>query len=156
MWYCGAWLRESHISGGNGRWARSVRACSLRLSQWQINYNYYSNVSLYPYIINSNFPRKYLHKILLCSLICRKNKFIPDIAGCGIARSVTGRFPTMPVQVRSYVRSPEIYGGRNRTGEDFIGVLRLPLPILIPPTVPYPSVILSSALHSLNTDSFVK
>jgi hypothetical protein len=50
-------------------------------------------------------------------------------------------FPTAAARVRSQVRSCGIYGGQSGTGAGFPRVLRFPLPILIPPTAPYSSII---------------
>jgi hypothetical protein len=47
--------------------------------------------------------------------------------------------PTATTLVRSKARSCGICGGQSGTGADFLRVLRFPLPIPIPPTVPHSS-----------------
>jgi hypothetical protein len=51
------------------------------------------------------------------------------------------RLPTAAARVRVQVRSCGICGGESGAGTGFLRVLRLPLPILIPPNAPYSSVI---------------
>jgi hypothetical protein len=53
--------------------------------------------------------------------------------GRAIAQAVSRRLPTAAARVRSQVRSCGICGGQSGTGADFLNVLRLPLPIFIPP-----------------------
>jgi hypothetical protein len=57
-------------------------------------------------------------------------------AGCAIAQAVSRQLPTGAVQVRAQVRSCGISGEQSGTGAGFPWVLRFPLPILIPLTVP--------------------
>jgi hypothetical protein len=59
-----------------------------------------------------------------------------------IAQAVSRRLPTVVARVRAQVRSCGIYGGQGSTGAGFLRVLRLPLPILIPPTAPHSSSII--------------
>jgi hypothetical protein len=57
---------------------------------------------------------------------------------------------------RSQVTSCGICGGQSRSGSGCIWGLWFPLPILIPQTVPFPLIILSSTICSHDTDSVVK
>jgi hypothetical protein len=61
-----------------------------------------------------------------------------------ISKAVSCRFRTVTATVRSQVRSSRIYGGQSDTGADFLRVFKLPLQILIQPTAPHSSTILSS------------
>jgi hypothetical protein len=56
--------------------------------------------------------------------------------GRAIAQAVSRRLPTAAARVRHQVWSCVICGGQSGTGAGFLRVLRLPLPILIPPTAP--------------------
>jgi hypothetical protein len=56
-----------------------------------------------------------------------------------IAQAVSRRLPIAPTGVRAQVKSCGICGGQSGTGEGFLRVLQLPLPILIPPTAPHSS-----------------
>jgi hypothetical protein len=60
-----------------------------------------------------------------------------------IAQAVSQRFSTATARVR--VWSCGICGGQNVTEKSFLWVLRFPLPILIPPTVPQSSHLSSGA-----------
>jgi hypothetical protein len=71
-------------------------------------------------------------------------------------QSVSRRLFTAAVWVRSQVRSCEISGGQSGTEVGFLRVLRFPLPIIIPPTIPLSVIILSPTLYSLDTDRVVK
>jgi hypothetical protein len=62
--------------------------------------------------------------------------------GRAIAQAVSSRLATAAARVRSQVRSCGICGGQSGTGTGFLRVLRLPLPILIPPTTPHSSSIM--------------
>jgi hypothetical protein len=54
-----------------------------------------------------------------------------------IDQTVSRRLRNTAVRFRSVVRSRGNCGGQNGTGVGFLLVLRLPLPILIPPNAPY-------------------
>jgi hypothetical protein len=59
--------------------------------------------------------------------------------GRAITHAVSRCHHTAVAWVRSQVMSCGICGGRNGTGAGFLRVLRFPLPVLIPPNVPYSS-----------------
>jgi hypothetical protein len=61
------------------------------------------------------------------------------LKGHVIAQAVSRRLPTAAARVPTHVRSRGIFGGHCGTGAGFLRVLRFPLPILIPPTVPHTS-----------------
>jgi hypothetical protein len=61
--------------------------------------------------------------------------------GRAITQPVSRRLPNAAARVRAQVRSFEICGAQNGSGVAFLRVLRFPLPILIPPTVPHSSSI---------------
>jgi hypothetical protein len=52
--------------------------------------------------------------------------------GRAITQAVSLRLPTAAAWVQSHVRSCGICSGQSGIGEDFLRVLRFPLPILIP------------------------
>jgi hypothetical protein len=56
--------------------------------------------------------------------------------GRSIAQAVSHRLPTAEARNRSQVRSRVICNGQIGTAARFLPVLRLPLPILVPPTAP--------------------
>jgi hypothetical protein len=56
--------------------------------------------------------------------------------GRAIAQAVSRLLPTAAVRVRSRVWSSGIYGGQSVAGAGFLRVLRVPLPIFIPPIAP--------------------
>jgi hypothetical protein len=64
---------------------------------------------------------------------------LPSWEGRAIAQAVSRRLPTAAAWVRAQVRSCGISGGQSGTGAGFLRVLRLPLPIRIPPIVPQSS-----------------
>jgi hypothetical protein len=59
-----------------------------------------------------------------------------------IAQAVSRWLPTSAARVRAQVKSCGICGGQSEAGTGFLRVLRIPLPILIPPTAPYSSSII--------------
>jgi hypothetical protein len=63
------------------------------------------------------------------------------VPGCAIAQAVSRRFPAAVDRLRSWAKSCGICGEQSRTGRCILRVLRFPLPILIPPSSPYSSII---------------
>jgi hypothetical protein len=61
-------------------------------------------------------------------------KSFRNIPGRATAQAVCRLLHTEAASVRAQVRSYGICGGKNGTGAGFLGVLRFPLPILIPST----------------------
>jgi hypothetical protein len=59
--------------------------------------------------------------------------------GRGTAQAFSRRLPTAAVRVRAWVKSCGICGGQSGTRVGSLRVLRIPLPILIPPTAPQSS-----------------
>jgi hypothetical protein len=59
--------------------------------------------------------------------------------GRAIAQAVSPRLPTAAARVRAQIRSYGICCGQSGIGVGLLRVLRFPLPILIPPTVPHSS-----------------
>jgi hypothetical protein len=55
--------------------------------------------------------------------------------------------PIASAQIRSQIRSYEIFGGQNGTNLGFLRVLRFPLPIHIPPTTLFLLIILAQTLQ---------
>jgi hypothetical protein len=60
-------------------------------------------------------------------------------AGCAIAQAVSRRLPAVAARVRTRVSSCGICGGQSGLGAGFLRVLRIPLPIRIPPIAPQSS-----------------
>jgi hypothetical protein len=58
------------------------------------------------------------------------------LVGRAIAQAVSHWLPTVAAQVRAWVWSCGICGGQSGAGAGFLGVLRFPLPIFIPPIAP--------------------
>jgi hypothetical protein len=58
------------------------------------------------------------------------------LSGRAIAQAVSRWLPTAAARVRARVWSCGICGGQNGAGAGFLGVLRFPLPIFIPPIAP--------------------
>jgi hypothetical protein len=73
-----------------------------------------------------------------------------------IALAATRRLRTAAAWVRLRVTLSGICSGKSGTEAGFLCVLWFSLPILIPPTVPYSLIILSSTLYSLDAESAVK
>jgi hypothetical protein len=64
---------------------------------------------------------------------------LDHLLGHAIAQAVSRRLPTAVAGVRTQVRSCGICDGQSGTGKGFLRVLRFPLPILIPLTIPHSS-----------------
>jgi hypothetical protein len=56
--------------------------------------------------------------------------------GRAVVQAVNRWLPAEAARVRARVNSCGIYGGQSGIGVGFLRVLRFPLPIFIPPTVP--------------------
>jgi hypothetical protein len=65
-----------------------------------------------------------------------------SMIGRAIAQAVSRRLATAAAQVWAQVRLCGICGGQSGTEAGFVGVLRFPLPIFIPPTAPHSSCII--------------
>jgi hypothetical protein len=65
-----------------------------------------------------------------------------------IALAVSRRIPTAAARVRAQVKSCGISGGQSDIGAGILRVLPIPLPILIPPTVPHASSSIIRGLHN--------
>jgi hypothetical protein len=61
-----------------------------------------------------------------------------DEPGLVITQVVSCRLPTAVASVRPQVRSCGICGGQSGIAAGFLGVLRFPLSVVIPPNAPYP------------------
>jgi hypothetical protein len=73
-----------------------------------------------------------------------------------LKNKITGR------ESQGACRQDELIGGKPTVVKwlwlwmGFLRIFQFPLPILIPPTVPYSLITISTTLHSLDTDSVVK
>jgi hypothetical protein len=72
-----------------------------------------------------------------------------------ISQAVSRRLHTAAARVRAQIRSRKICGGQCGTGAGFLRVLRFPLPILIPPTVPHSSSIIRGWYNRPNSGADV-
>jgi hypothetical protein len=72
-----------------------------------------------------------------------RSVLLSDWLGHAVAQAVSRLLPTAATSVRAQVRSCGICGRQSSTGAGFLRVLRLPLPILIPPNSPHSSIIRS-------------
>jgi hypothetical protein len=70
-----------------------------------------------------------------------------SVQGRAIAQAVSRRLPNAVARLRAHVRSCEFCGGQRCTGAVFLLVLRFPLPILVPPTVPHSSSIIRGSYN---------
>jgi hypothetical protein len=61
--------------------------------------------------------------------------------GRAIAQADSRRLPTAEARVQSQIKSCGICGEQSGNGTGFLRMLRCPLPILVPPNVPYSSII---------------
>jgi hypothetical protein len=79
-----------------------------------------------------------IHPIVVLYFIQINLRLCP---GRGTAQAASRRLPTSAARIRAQVRSCGICGGQSGTGAGFLRVLGFPLPILIPQTAPYSSII---------------
>jgi hypothetical protein len=100
------------------------------LNAWQCLYKYFTL-----------FIRTALPVLRLLNILNISFTFWILCDGRDKTQSVSLLLPTAAALVRSQVRSRGIFGGRCGTDADFLRVVRFPLPILIPPTAPYSSII---------------
>jgi hypothetical protein len=63
--------------------------------------------------------------------------YLGAFKGRAIAQDVSRRLPTTELRIIAQVRSCGICGGQCDIGADFLRVLRIPLPTVIPPTAPH-------------------
>jgi hypothetical protein len=74
---------------------------------------------------------------------CTEEKFCVNMfEGRAIAQAVSRRLPTAAAWVRAQIRYEGFVVDKMTLGVGFLRVLRFPLPILIPPTVPHSSSII--------------
>jgi hypothetical protein len=99
------------------------------------------------FITISDLIHSYKHIRFLCR--GRNNSYFAF--GCAIFR----RVPTATAQVEYQARSRGICGGQSGSGAGILRVLRIPLPVLIPPSVAHSLIILSPTLYTLSTESVV-
>jgi hypothetical protein len=59
-----------------------------------------------------------------------------DAFGSAIAQAVSRWLPTAAARIQTRVWSSGICGGQSGAGADFFRILRIPLPIFIPPDSP--------------------
>jgi hypothetical protein len=85
-----------------------------------------------------------VHALPACdayTFISQLHLYSKEIYSCQChSQAVSRRLPTEAARVRVQVRSCGICGGQSGTGACFLRLLRLPLPILIPPTTPHSSL----------------
>jgi hypothetical protein len=72
--------------------------------------------------------------------------------GSAIAQAIGRRLPTAAARMRSKVKSYGICGGQSGTVASFLRLLPFPLPILIPPDVPFSSLIRGCTIVQLVAD----
>jgi hypothetical protein len=72
--------------------------------------------------------------------------------GPAIAQEISSQLSTAADRIKSC----GICGEDSGSWEGFLKAFQFPLPVLIPPTAPYSSIIVLSTLYSLGTESVVK
>jgi hypothetical protein len=141
-------LHYSHVSIRLTLFPILVECLSLSLtsnSAFQSFYYFLCSFSLFSFVLFAILALTYFFFILF-----------PVVLNYSLPTVFRGLSATATAQVPSQVRSRGICGGQNGTVAGFLRVLRSSLLILIPPTAPYSSVVPSSTLYSLATDSVVK
>jgi hypothetical protein len=68
-------------------------------------------------------------------------RFATYVTRLSVAQAGSSRLPSAAAWVQSQIRSCGNYGGKSGTGVGFLRVLRFPLPLLIPLTAVYSSII---------------